>query len=59
VLNDEIGKQIEKIVQGNNYLYFNIDEQGGIRRTESILKSDRYNYLLCQREMAHSIGLIS
>jgi FkbM family methyltransferase len=59
VLNDDIGKQIEKIVQGNNYLYFNIDEQGGTRRTESILKSDHYNYLLCQRDTAHSLGLIS
>ena len=58
VLNDDIGKQIEKIVHGNNYLYFNIDEQGGIRRTESILKSDHYNYLLCQPDTAHSLGLI-
>ena len=59
VLNDDIGRQIEKIVQGNDYLYFNIDEKGGIRRSESIQKSDHYNYLLCQHDAAHFLGLYS
>jgi len=59
VLNESIGKQIEKIVHGSNYLYFNIDEMGRIRITDSILKSDHYNYLLCQQDTAHSLGLIS
>src|SRR5260221_2284824 len=59
VLTEDIGKQIEEIVDGKNYLYFNIDENGGIRKTDSILKSDYYNYLLCQPAIAYSLGLIS
>jgi len=59
VLTADIGKQIEEIVDGKNYLYFNIDENGGIRKTDSILKSDYYNYLLCQSAIAYSLGLIS
>ena len=59
VLTEDIGKQIEEIVSGKNYLYFNIDENGGITKTDSILKSDYYNYLLCQPAIAYSLGLIS
>jgi FkbM family methyltransferase len=59
VLTENIGKQIETFVDGKDYLYFNIDENGGIRRTDSILKSDFYNYLICQRDTANELGLIS
>jgi FkbM family methyltransferase len=59
VLDDAIGTQIERIVYGKNYLYFNIDEENGIRKTASILKSDHYNYLLCQPATAVALGLVS
>ncbi len=59
ILTDEVGKRVEKSVSGLGYLYFNIDENGGIRRVEHILKSDFYNYLLCSQAMADRLGLKS
>ena len=47
ILNEDVGKRVEAIVQKLGYRYFNIDEKGGIRETEHIGKSDFYNYLLC------------
>ena len=58
VLDEGMGKRIEKIVRGKNYLYFNIDESKGVRQTNAILKSDHYNYLLCPPEKARDLGLI-
>lgn len=57
ILTDDVGKRVEEIISGLGYLYFNIDENGGIRRVERILKSDYYNYLLCNQALAHKLGL--
>ncbi len=58
ILDDDISESINKIVAGLGYLYFNIDENGQIRQTSKIEKSDFYNYLLCSEEIALSLGLV-
>jgi len=57
VLTDEIGMQIERRVQGLDYLYFDIDEAGSPQMRNSIKKSRKYNYLLCQPAVASKLGL--
>ena len=57
VLNDEVGEKINKLVDGMNYLFFNIDENNGIRKVDKITKSDYYNYLLCNADTAKNLGL--
>jgi len=59
ILTDEVALQIEKIVSGLNYLYFNIDETKGIRQVNKITKSDYYNYLLCDSQTAQYLQLIN
>lgn len=58
VLNDEVGEKINKLVQGLDYLFFNINENGGIRQVEKITKSDYFNYLLCNKKRATELGII-
>ncbi len=53
VLNDAVGENVEALVKDKNYVYFNLDEKlGTIRRVEHISKSDYYNYLICEEEVA-------
>lgn len=53
VLNDTVGRNIEALVGGIDYLYFNLDEESGtIRQVEHISKSDYYNYLICKEKTA-------
>lgn len=53
VLNDTVGRNIEALVAGKGYIYFNLDEKSGtIRQVEHISKSDYYNYLLCKEKTA-------
>ena len=58
ILNNEVGEKVNHIIQKLDYLYFNIDEKGGIRRVDKITKSDYYNYLLCSPGIAAQLGLI-
>lgn len=57
ILNDEIGAKVNALVKDLNYLYYNIDEKGGIRLVNTIQKSDYYNYLLCEPAIAQKLGL--
>ena len=57
ILNDEVGAKVQEIVSGIDYLYFNIDERSGIRRVDTITKSDYYNYLLCNPATAKDLKL--
>ena len=57
VLNDEVGKRIQALVSNCNYLFFNIDENGGVKKVDQITKSDYYNYLLCSTEIAQKLNL--
>lgn len=58
VLNDEVGKKIEEILEGKNYLYFNINEKTTPLQVEHITKSKDYNYLICSREIAQRLKLV-
>lgn len=57
ILNNEIGAKVEKLIEGMGYLYFNIDENKGVHQTEHIIKSDYYNYLLCNEKTARELLL--
>jgi FkbM family methyltransferase len=57
ILTEEVAVKVNAIVEGLGYLYFNIDEKGGIRQTEKITISDYYNFLLCNKETAEKLGL--
>lgn len=58
VLNDEVGRKIEAILEDKDYLYFNIDEENHPRQVVHITKSDSYNYLMCNREIAEKLKLV-
>ena len=59
ILNNEVGQNVENLVRGKGYLYFNLDEKtDSIRRVEKITKSDFYNYLLCNEQLADELGLL-
>ena len=59
ILNNEIAQAVEEIVHNFQYLYFNINEKGGIRKVEKLEKSDYYNYLFCKEETAKRLGFLS
>jgi len=59
VLNDACGARLETLVDGCDYLFFNIDDKAGtIRRVDHITKSDHWNYLLCDPGTARTLGLV-
>ncbi len=58
ILNDEVGEGVQNLLKDKGYLYFNIDELGGVRQVSSITKSDYYNYLVCNETIAHKLGLL-
>ena len=59
ILNDEVGARVSGMITGLDYLYFNIDENKGIRQVQTIEHSDYYNYLLCNKATALQLKLIS
>lgn len=58
VLNEEIAEKINAYVKDLGYLYFNISEKGSIKQTDKVYKSDYFNYLLCNAEIATKLKLI-
>lgn len=59
VLADDIGKKLQQIFDELDYCYFNIDDKNGrIRKTDTIMKSDYFNYLVCTKESAKHLKLI-
>lgn len=58
VLNEEVASQLNKILSQLPYLFFNIDENKGIRQVENINKSDYYNFLCCSRQVAGQLNLL-
>ncbi len=59
VLNDEVGARVGELTRGLGYLYFNIDENKGIRQVDKVAHSDYYNYLICSNEIAQQLKLVS
>ena len=60
ILSDDIGRRVQKEIEdfGGGYLYFDIDEQKGLRNVENIRKSSGMNYLLCTEPVAREMGLL-
>lgn len=59
ILNDEVAQKVENILNEctSGYLYFNIDERGGIRKTEHLSRSDYFNFLICKKPVADMLKL--
>ncbi len=59
VLTKEMGVELTKVFDNMNYLYFNIDDDNNsVRQTDSIEKSDFWNYLVCSEQTARKLELI-
>ncbi|HLF45337.1 MAG TPA: FkbM family methyltransferase [Chitinophagaceae bacterium] len=59
VLTDKVGSDLEQLLNGLGYLYFNIDDkEGKIHKVDRITKSDYFNYLLCSEETARYLKLL-
>jgi len=58
ILNDEVARRIGETVGELDYLYFNIDEIGGIRQSNQLSASHSRNFLICTEETARKQGLI-
>lgn len=57
VIFPEAGKRVEELVAPYGYLYFDIDEKKGPRRTPHIERGSGSNYLLCSEQTARELGL--
>lgn len=62
ILNDEVGKRVEQLLDGLGYLYFDINDDSRkgpktIRPLAHIKKSICLNYLVVQPHVAHWLGL--
>jgi len=58
ILSNEVAEKVEKIVHGLGYLFYNINENGGIRKVDKLEKSDYYNYLFCSPEKAAFLNIV-
>lgn len=58
ILNDNVAENVEQLIAGLDYLYFNINENGSIRQTSKLSKSDFFNFLICKKETAEYLKLI-
>lgn len=54
---DEMGAQIESLLKGKGYLYFNIDEKSRIDLVPHLVKSYHNNYLICSRQVAECLKI--
>ena len=58
ILESQIGENVERLIAGQGYLFFNINENEGIKQVPHIQKSDVHNYLLCQPNVAEKLGIL-
>jgi len=59
ILTDDVAARLSKLIDGLEYLYFNIDERGRIKPTVVLEKSDYYNFLFCSKATAVTLRLLS
>jgi FkbM family methyltransferase len=55
ILDDEVANGVHRLLNGIDYLFFNIDEENGIRQVQRLSKSKFYNFLICKPEVAASL----
>ena len=58
ILRNEVGERVQKCVEGLDYLFFNIDENGEILKVDKLCRrGHNFNYLLCSPKVAMELGL--
>lgn len=58
VLTDEMGERVHALLQGYDYLFFNIDEEHGAKRVGRVEKSAYRNVLACSESTARRLNLL-
>jgi len=58
VQSDEIGQEIQAMLTPEKYLYFNIDEVTGLKRTDTLQRNYWLNFWICKVETAQKLNLI-
>ncbi|MEO5650314.1 MAG: FkbM family methyltransferase [Ginsengibacter sp.] len=56
ILNDEVAKKLNNYFDPADYIFYNIDERDGIRKTVSLSRSNSYNYLIVPREKEYLLN---
>lgn len=59
ILTDRIGKQVESILEGMEYLYFRITEERKVDSVSELTGGHSQNYIICKKEVAVKLGLIA
>jgi FkbM family methyltransferase len=50
-------REIERLVEGRGYLFYDLDEQGSPSRRTRLGPSRKWNWLICQPPVARALGL--
>jgi FkbM family methyltransferase len=58
VLSDEMGARVNALLQGRDYLYFNIDEKNPPKRVARVEKSLSTNVLACSESVARRLDIL-
>ena len=58
IQNENIGREVEKILVPKNYLYYAIDEISKPMRIESLYKVNCRNFLICKQETAQKLDIL-
>lgn len=58
ILNDDIASQIQELIKHIDYLYFNLNEKGDIKRVNNLKKSDYHNFLICDKKTALELNIL-
>jgi len=58
ILNDEVAEGIQNIISDIDYVFYNIDENSGIKKVSKLSKSDYYNFLICKPEVAQKLIIL-
>lgn len=58
ILNEEVAHGIKELISGIDYVFYNIDENSGIRKVSQLSKSDYYNFLICKPEVARKLEVL-
>ena len=59
ILNDNIANQIQTLIKDIDYIYFNLNEKGEIKKVNNLSKSDFHNFLICDKKTALQLNLLS
>lgn len=51
VLNNDIAKGVKDLLKGLDYTYYDVDEEKGIKKVETLKKA--HNYLICKSELVN------